>query len=87
MTVVILTSEFEIPKCLHFLGGGWEGVKANCKYLSDYKYKVASQRIQKEQVYDILELLRKSITECNMKFLETCINTNVHGMRHGIKNP
>ena len=41
MTVVILTSESEIPKCLHFLGGGGEGVKANCKYLSDYKYKVA----------------------------------------------
>ena len=38
MTVVILTSEFEIPKCLHFLGGGGEGVKANCKYLSDYLY-------------------------------------------------
>ena len=38
MTVVILTSEFEIPKCLHFLSGGGEGDKANCKYLSDYLY-------------------------------------------------
>ena len=49
--------------------------------------RLLNRESEKEQNYDILELLRKSITECNMKFLETCINTNVHGIRHGIKNP
>ena len=33
------------------------------------------------QVYDILELLPKSISECNMNFRETCIPTNVHGYK------
>ena len=43
--------------------------------------RLLTRESEKEQVYDILELLRKSITECNMKFWETCIPTNVHGYK------
>ena len=67
MTVVILTSEFEIPKCLHFLGGGGQGVKANCKYLSDYLPHISLQNIHTTQDYN---------NNNNKMFIFQVINSN-----------
>ena len=47
---------------------GGEGAKTNCKYLSVFRYGLLNRESEKEQVYDIFEFFRKSISEYNMKF-------------------
>ena len=67
----------EIPKCFHFLGRGeGRGLKQIASIYQTMGIRLLNRETEKEEVYDILELLFK-----------LCIYPNIHGYQAWHKNP